>query len=147
MSAGKGSSQDFELNLASIIDCFTVLITYLLVSASFISLGALDVSVAANTAVDEIPQTPPLSLTVRLEPGQALKILTDGPEHGSIVFPPRDGKWDLEGMTGKLKEFQSRFPALSAAMVTADNEISYRDLVHTVETVRKTFPQVGLGTE
>ena len=36
---------DFELNLASIIDCFTVLITYLLVSASFISLGILDVSV------------------------------------------------------------------------------------------------------
>ena len=50
MSAGnfEGSGgQDFELNLASLIDCFTVLITFLLASASFLSVGILDAGVAA----------------------------------------------------------------------------------------------------
>mgnify|MGYP003351965824 CR=1 FL=1 len=39
--------QDFELNLASIIDCLTVIIAFLLLSSSFVSYGTLDTAVAA----------------------------------------------------------------------------------------------------
>ena len=49
--------QDFELNLASIIDCLTVIIAFLLLSSSFVSYGTLDTAVAApqgstSTAAD-----------------------------------------------------------------------------------------------
>jgi biopolymer transport protein ExbD len=35
---GGGNGQEVELNITPIIDCFTVLITFLLASASFLSL-------------------------------------------------------------------------------------------------------------
>ena len=42
--------KDFDLNLAPIIDCMTVLITFMLASASFLSIGILDAGVAAAGA-------------------------------------------------------------------------------------------------
>jgi biopolymer transport protein ExbD len=47
MSVGGGNSQDADINLAPIIDCFTVLIAFMLVSASFLSIGVLDAGIAA----------------------------------------------------------------------------------------------------
>ena len=40
------NSLDFELNLAPIIDCFTVLIAFILISASFASINILDAGIA-----------------------------------------------------------------------------------------------------
>ena len=40
--------QDFELNITSIIDCFTVLIAFILTSASFISIGIIDADAFRN---------------------------------------------------------------------------------------------------
>ena len=65
-SGGKKDS-DFELNLASIIDCFTVLITYLLVTASFITLGILDVTVTSSLASTEQTHSPDVMLTVGIK--------------------------------------------------------------------------------
>jgi len=52
MSANFGSSnsQDVDINITPIIDCFTVLITFLLASASFLSIGCFEVSTPGNAA-------------------------------------------------------------------------------------------------
>ncbi|NDF14013.1 hypothetical protein EB061_01655 [bacterium] len=43
MSAGGGGGEgDVELNIAPIVDCFTVLIAYMLVSMSFIQLSIFE---------------------------------------------------------------------------------------------------------
>ena len=42
MSRSRGGSLDFELNLAPIIDCLVVLITFMLASASFLSISIFD---------------------------------------------------------------------------------------------------------
>ena len=42
--------QDFELNIASIIDCFVVLIAFILISTSFFSIGILDAEVSGGGA-------------------------------------------------------------------------------------------------
>ena len=80
------SNQDFEINLAPIIDCFTVLITYLLVSASFLSLAVFDVEVAINQPTlktENAPLTPPpisLALLLRESHGFDLKVI-GGKDH------------------------------------------------------------------
>src|SRR5690349_10579471 len=88
--------QDLELNLASIIDCFTVLITYLLVSASFIALGSFDVAVAKPPS-DSIQQEekPEVSLAIEMEPNRDLKLKLSGAERASFVIPAKDGFWDF----------------------------------------------------
>ena len=55
-SGDDGVELDFDLNLAPIIDCFTVLITFLLISASYISINIIEASVA-SVEVSSEPST------------------------------------------------------------------------------------------
>src|ERR1700722_17864850 len=102
MRYSKGShagEMDFELNLASIIDCFTVLITYLLVSASFITLGVLDVTVAVPAMAQETAKNdepPKLIVSIELGADQLLEIRTTGVETKNYRVPAKDGAWDFE---------------------------------------------------
>src|SRR4051794_631583 len=111
-SSGGEGDQDFELNLASIIDCFTVLITYLLVSASFITLGILDVTVASNAPADEQPIPPEVSVTIALDPNRNLIVKTEGAESNTVNIGQKSGEWDFERMTGQLKAIKDKFPKI-----------------------------------
>src|SRR6187551_2381865 len=87
--------QDFELNIASVIDCFTVLITYLLVSASFISISALDIDL---TGVGDAPRSepPPVSIAVELDSKHSLHVKITGKEKDEWIVEAKDGTWDLD---------------------------------------------------
>lgn len=148
-SAEKGE-MDFELNLASIIDCFTVLITYLLVSASFISLGVLDVTVAVPAQAQETTPNndpPRLIVTIELATGDSLMLRTAGAEVKDYPIPAKNGTWDFVQMTTYLSELKTRFPKLDSAMVSADDKIQYKEIVKTVQATRATIPNVALGTD
>lgn len=66
-SGSKGGSQDFDINLAPIIDCFTVLITFMLVSASFLAIGIFDAGVeaAGTSAANTKPPAVHLELSLQ----------------------------------------------------------------------------------
>jgi biopolymer transport protein ExbD len=68
MNLGKdsGSSGEVDLNLAPILDCLTVLVAFLLASASFLSLSALETGVAAASPERAAEQEPPTALFARL---------------------------------------------------------------------------------
>jgi biopolymer transport protein ExbD len=140
---------DFELNIASIIDCFTVLITYLLLSASFITLGIFDVTVAVPSAVEATPPPipPELTLTIGVHRNNDLKIETEGKETGSFTINNARGLQDLEALEKYLKQVKEKFPKLDSAMVTAEDTTEYKELVKTIETTRKTLPQVALSAD
>lgn len=143
---GNGNEQDFELNLASIIDCFTVLITYLLVSASFITLGVLDVTVAASTTTGETAP-PDLTITIKLNSNGDLNIDTLGKEKNNLYLAAQNGTMDLKSMESRLQELKAKFPSVNSAMVTAADAVKYRDLVKAVEKTKSVLPQVALSAE
>src|ERR1700722_16150519 len=92
---------DFELNIASVIDCFTVLIVYLLLSASFITLGVLDVQVAAatNDGQETIPDTAAavkLTMTIGVQGNNDIKIKTEGTDSKTYNIPSKNGAKDFE---------------------------------------------------
>ena len=65
--------EEVELNLASIIDCFTVvLITYLLFTAAFISLAELDVS-AVTIGSGDAGLAPAKTISVGMSENKCLK--------------------------------------------------------------------------
>jgi biopolymer transport protein ExbD len=142
--------QDFDLNLAPIIDCFTVLITYLLVSASFISLTALDVGVAAQGQADPsaAPITPPYNLMIELAPNHTVNFkLTGGPRNVDLTLPvpATGGQWNLEKVARQAQSLISTYPDLKEGTLSADPSILYKDVVHIVELLKKTFGKVYLA--
>ena len=138
-------SQDFELNIASIIDCFTVLIAFMLASTSFLAIGILDAGVAAagNTATDSTP--PPVNVTLQLTGSRDLEVKWSGKETNSVRIPAKSGKADYDAMTSALASVKSRWNGVNAVTLSADNTVEYRDVVQAMDVARKTLPVVLLG--
>lgn len=141
-----GESQDFELNLASIIDCFTVLIAFMLASTAFLSIGILDAGVAAagNTATDNSPP-PPVNLEVVMSNTKTMSIKVTGKTNSNFSVSAKDGTWNLAEMNEKLAGLHQQWPTVNAITLTADNTVEYQDVIKTMDSVRKTIPVVLLG--
>ena len=145
--------QDFDLNLAPIIDCFTVLITYLLVSASFISLTALDVGVAAaGQAADQPaaqPKTPPFNMMIQLTAQKVINLkISGGPKNIDLTIPvlPAGGAaWNRVGLDAQVHRALRTFPGIQEATLMADSAVVYKDVVHVVEDLKKIIPKVFLS--
>jgi biopolymer transport protein ExbD len=144
LAARRGAAEeDFELNLASIIDCFTVVITYLLFSASFISLAEMDVS-AVTVGSDSKASAPAITIEVGMDQGKTLRVQVRGAENISVAFPPKDGGWDLESLEKKLGEIKMKYPEVDSLALGAGDDIKYQEVVKALESSRKIYPKVGL---
>src|SRR5690349_6182731 len=103
-----GSNQDVELNLAPIIDCFTVLITYLLITASFINLAAMDVGVSATgsaSPTDQPPGPPPMVMTLLLAESNLMTLtISGGTLKADVVVKIEatpNSTWNLNELSGR----------------------------------------------
>ncbi len=149
MRTAKHLEQDFELNLAPIIDCFTVLITYLLVSAAFLALGALDVGVATTSESAQLPDanTPP-NLVIELGDSQNIYMKLVGGSQNldwSHSIPSASGKWDVDSSISKIATIQKDFPKVKELSLTAHPSVSYDDVVTFIERVQIFVPKVFLA--
>jgi len=143
----EGSDQDFDLNIAPIIDCFTVLIAYLLISASFISIGFFDVGVSTTSEVTAPtqPPAPQEMMSVAIGAGESLEVKLSGPEIATIEVPGKGGHRDYDGLMAQVRAARSRWPALTDASVKADSQIEYREVIQTIEQLKKEVPKVFVG--
>lgn len=131
-----GSSQDFELNLAPIIDCFTVLITFLLATASFLSIGFLEAGAAAQRAGSGANQEPRAILHVRLiGQGEALEFDLSG----------KRARFPVTELEARAKEWKAAHPQLETATLEADDAVEYKSVVDTLERLRSAIPVIQLS--
>jgi biopolymer transport protein ExbD len=139
---------DFELNIASIIDCFTVLITYLLLSASFISLGIFDITVPTHTASESAPQpSSEISLSIGVKQNHDIEIEVQGTETATLKVSEQNGKQDIVDLKNQLVKIKEKYPNLESAVISGDDTSLYKELVKTVDTTRKIFPHVALSAD
>jgi biopolymer transport protein ExbD len=150
-SVGEGGG-DVELNLAPIIDCFTVLITYLLVTASFISLAAVEVGVSATgtaaPASSEPQGPPPMVMTLEVKSGGAIDIKVRGGEkNAEFTFPvaAANGIRNYDELLTKLNDVASRWPDLKEASVSADPNVQYKEIVKVIRKIQETMPKVFIS--
>ena len=150
-SVGEGSGQDVDLNLAPIIDCFTVLITYLLVTASFLTLSSVDVSVSATGTGTPPPVTggpPPMSMSIELKAAGEMEIQIRGGaknEKLSYPVPGQTGKWNMPLLTSRLQQIQKKWPAITEVSVTAEPAIIYKDIVSVLHEIQVVMPKVYIS--
>ncbi|MEK7692464.1 MAG: biopolymer transporter ExbD, partial [Bdellovibrionota bacterium] len=127
-SAPAGSS-DFELNLAPIIDCFTVLMTYLLATASFLALTSLEVSLSGTGDTAEPAERIPVALTLEILPGGALKLLARG-EQGQVleersfeINATEPGGWSFSALTAAFQDFKGKWPDIHTLVIGAEDSV------------------------
>jgi len=140
-----GRSQDFDINLAPIIDCFTVLISFMLISASFLAIGVFD----ANLATEGPPaaNTPPPSLRVdvQLNPKMAIQLKVAGKTKMDLAIPATGEDWDLKALTAEIQKLKEQWPDTKSAVLNAADDVEYKHIVRVMETLKTQLPSILLG--
>lgn len=152
MSAGSTEGGgDVELNLAPIIDCFTVLITYLLVTASFLSIAAIDVGVSATgTGTPPPPDAgpPPMVMSLELLANGDIKINVrggvSGKEYPFVINPLSTGR-DEESLLSRLNDIKQRWPEITDVSVSAEPTVVYKDVVKAIKKIQEAMPKVYIS--
>lgn len=141
MSFRKEVEQGFELNITSIVDCFTVLITYLLAAASFVSLGMIPAeslverseSTGAQIAVT---QAAPAQLIVEVLQNHKIRFsLWNGNESKKTEFMVSAGENANPEIGMYLTQLHASYPALDRAIMMSDPGVSYGDFIHATEVL------------
>jgi len=147
------------LLLVPMIDIFTVLVTFLLMTAVF-----------SRTVIMELKLPKDGGPAVDLPPGLVLEVvlrrtgLTVQDRKSGVlpkgVFPRAEAgaKYDLAGLSTFLQQVKAQFPDKTEATLLMEPEVPYDELVQVMDTVRATeqkqggrfvqlplFPDISLG--
>ncbi len=153
---GQDSGQDVELNLAPIIDCFTVLITYLLITASFINLSAMDVGVSSSgtgAPTETPPGPPPMVMTLNMtEAGRMIMNVSGGTLSTDVVVTiepvtAANGSttWNLNELTGRLQQVGKKWAQIKDVSVSAEPNVKYKDIVTVINETQRSLPKVFIS--
>jgi biopolymer transport protein ExbD len=132
-----------ELQLVSMIDIFTVLVTFLLMTAIFSRTVVLDLKLPSNNAsFPELPKGLNLEVIVH---DDSLVIADRGT--GPLRTLPNTPKgYDLDGLTDYLKFVKSRFPDKTEATILLEPQTPYDTLVQVMDRTRVVEVNAGLST-
>ena len=142
---GRGDNQDFDLNLAPIIDGFTVLIAFMLTSASFLSIGILSAGAGAAGQSPADTKPPAVALEVVLQEHFDIEFKLTGKKTINKTIPAKNGDLDLPSLQAELQGFKQQWPELASITVSAHNEVDYQHVVASMESARHVIPDILLG--
>jgi biopolymer transport protein ExbD len=132
-----------ELLLVPMIDIFTVLVTFLLMTAVFSRTVILQLNLPPpNTTWKEPPPGLQLEVMVR----KSLLQVADRNTGPLATLPNTAGGYDYDGLTEYLKRVKARFPDKTDASILLEADTPYDTLVQVMDRVRVFEVGQGIGT-
>jgi biopolymer transport protein ExbD len=146
-----------ELLLVPMIDIFTVLVTFLLMTAVFSRTVILELKLPTQSA--EFVEPPPgLELEVLVR--QNMLQVADRKTGPLATFPRSSAAvpYDLDGLSQYLQVVKGKYPEMTDSTLLLEKDISYDTLVQVMDTIRileqrqnnvlvqaELFPNVSIG--
>jgi biopolymer transport protein ExbD len=149
------SRKPAELLLVPMIDIFTVLVTFLLMTAVFSRTVILQLNLPPqNTAFKDPPPGLQLEVMVRKD----LLQVADRNSGPLATIPNNDKGYDYDALTEYLKRVKAKFPEKTDASVLLESDTPYDTVVQVMDRVRvfevnqgmnsvqaELFPDISLG--
>ncbi len=132
-----------ELLLVPMIDIFTVLVTFLLMTAVFSKTVVLELNLPA--AVTEFREPPP-GLMIEVMVRKDLIQVADRNTGPLATLPNTATGYDYEGLTDYLKRVKAKFPDKTDAAILLESDTPYDILVQVMDRVRVFETKQGLMT-
>jgi hypothetical protein len=132
---GSGGSQEVDLNITPIIDCFTVLITFLLASASFISIGFFEAATPGN-ASDASAAEPETEVVVKIHPNQSAEFKIKGKRNGTLQFNLTNAE-SLKSMQKEIESLKAPELKLNQILISADDSVDYKSMTQVMDQINK----------
>jgi biopolymer transport protein ExbD len=133
-----------ELLLVPMIDIFTVLVTFLLMTAVFSRTVVLELNLPAQqTEFREPPPGLQLEVLVRKDSIQ----VADRNSGPLGTMQNSAGGYDYDALTNYLKRVKAKFPEMTSASLLFEPDIPYDILVQVMDRVRVFETKLGTRTE
>ena len=133
-----------ELQLVSMIDIFTVLVTFLLMTAVFSRTVILELKLPTqNASFQEPPPGLQLEVIVRKD---GLQVADRGTGPLRTLPLAAGGGYDFSGLTEYLQFVKSRYPNKTDASILLEPDTPYDTLVQVMDRVRVAEVNAGLQT-
>ena len=163
MSKGKRNQEAEELDLVPIMNLVTILIPFLLMASSFVTLAAIDSTLPAigppSQPSDEEPEeTLNLSIAITDEGytimGSDAVLKSDGPdgEKGPTLPCKRSGcdtpdSYDTKGLTEMLSEIKDRWEDEENVILVPESQVAYETLILTMDAAREDPSKTETGDD
>ena len=135
--------QPQELLLVPMIDIFTVLVTFLLMTAVFSRTVVLQLNLpAAQTEFRE----PPPGLQIEVMVRKDLLQVADRNSGPLATLPNTAAGYNYDGLTEYLKRIKAKFPEKTDATILLESDTPYDTLVQVMDRVRVWEVKQGLTT-
>jgi biopolymer transport protein ExbD len=144
-----------ELNLVPMIDIFTVLVTFLLMTAVFYRTVILELNLPTSQA-DSTPPPPTLQLEILVR--KATLQVADRGSGLLTEFPNGTAGYELTKLSDYLKRVKEKYPDKLDATILLEPDVPYDTLVQVMDTVRvveqqqdgrsvqaELFPEISIG--
>ena len=144
-----------ELMLVPMIDIFTVLVTFLLMTAVFSKTVVLQLNLPA--AASEFKEPPP-GLVIEVMVRKTLLQVADRNSGPLATLPNTAAGYDYDGLTEYLKRVKAKFPEKTDATILLETDTPYDILVQVMDRVRvlevkqgpttvqaELFPDISIG--
>jgi biopolymer transport protein ExbD len=132
-----------ELLLVPMIDIFTVLVTFLLMTAVFSKTVVLELNLPAS--VTEFREPPP-GLMIEVMVRKNLIQVADRNSGPLATIPNTPTGYDYDGLTEYLKRVKAKFPEKTDATILLEPDTPYDILVQVMDHVRVYEAVQGFGT-
>jgi biopolymer transport protein ExbD len=132
-----------ELLLVPMIDIFTVLVTFLLMTAVFSKTVVLELNLPAS--VTEFKEPPP-GLMIEVMVRKDLIQVADRNTGPLATLPNTAAGYDYEGLTNYLKRVKAKYPEKTDATILLEADTPYDILVQVMDRVRVWEAPQGLTT-
>jgi biopolymer transport protein ExbD len=120
-----------ELLLVPMIDIFTVLVTFLLMTAVFSRIAIMQIDLPSSVAAK--PEEPRFRLEVIVR--QDGYELSDGKQAIGTV-PKVSGAYDLKALTESVLEVKREHPTSEDASVLSEPKVPYDELIQAMDAIR-----------
>lgn len=149
-----------DLNMVPIMNMFLVLIPFLLMSASFFHIKAVNTSVPvlsnSSSAAADRPEdklTVIVELTpdgIRLEAMSETVSANDLENFEMMLVKEEADRYPLDKLSAYLLDLKNRYPASDTILLIPDETVEYSAIIHTMDIARTSskqtlFPNVVLS--
>jgi biopolymer transport protein ExbD len=159
----RASEEEPDINLIPIMNMFMVLIPFLLMSASFFHIKAINTSIPVHadkpSQTDALKDNEKIKITVVLEiKADQLRIstLSDTPNDLAlsnkeiVILRAVGSEISVAELADHLRKIKAGYPDSDTMILIPDDEVSYRDIIRAMDCARtyqsdQLFPNVVLS--
>ncbi|MDZ7289324.1 MAG: biopolymer transporter ExbD [candidate division KSB1 bacterium] len=140
-----------DLRMTPIMNVFLIIVPFLLLTASFVKIAILEMSLPSLSGHDSAPRAAPASEQPKQLVLNTLAIRSNGFELKSPTFNfpfinKRGEQYDFEQLQAHLRQIKNKFPDSEDVVIQPEDVIKYDIMIKVMDRCRESgFPNISIS--